>query len=72
MPTPGAQAATDMDSGRVQAVLLANSRSNIIYERFYARYSDTERASIRDVFQQVSQAVTGAVGEEAEQSSRYR
>lgn len=61
-----------MDTGRILAVILTNSRTNVIYERFYAKFSDLERAGIREAFQQAGEGVVLGAGEEAETCSRYR
>ena len=62
----------DTGTGRVQALVLANTRTNVIYERFYAKFSDLERASIREAFQQAGEGLALGVAEEAESCSRYR
>ena len=61
-----------MDTGRIQAVLLANTRANVIYERFYVKLSDLERASIREAFHLASHGLSLGTAAEAEQCSRYR
>ena len=61
-----------MDTGRIQAVVLANNRSNVIYERFYAKFSDLERASIREAFQHAGESLPSGSTDEHEQCSRYR
>ena len=41
-----------MDSqGRIQCALIATASGHIIYERFYERFSDVEKADIRSCFQ---------------------
>lgn len=36
-----------MDTGRVQALIIATASGHVIYERFYERFSDLDRAEIR-------------------------
>ena len=37
--------------GRILCVLIATSGGNIVYERFYERFTDVEKADIRQSFQ---------------------
>ncbi len=37
--------------GRIQCALIATASSNVIYERFYERFSEVEKAEIRSAFQ---------------------
>lgn len=37
--------------GRIQCALIATSGSHVIYERFYERFTDEEKAAIRSAFQ---------------------
>ena len=37
--------------GRIQCTLIATASGHIIYERFYERFSDVEKADIRSCFQ---------------------
>ena len=44
--------------GRIQCVLIATTGSNIVYERFYERFTDIEKADIRHSFQQTQSQLT--------------
>lgn len=44
--------------GRIQCALIATASSNIIYERFYERFSDIEKADIRSCFQRAQNQLT--------------
>ena len=45
-----------MDSqGRIQCALIATASGHIIYERFYERFSDVEKADIRSCFQRTQE-----------------
>lgn len=44
--------------GRIQCILIATTGSNIVYERFYERFLDTEKADIRQSFQQTQSQLT--------------
>ena len=45
-----------MDSqGRIQCALIATAGGHIIYERFYERFSDVEKADIRSCFQRTQE-----------------
>ncbi|KAK9804931.1 hypothetical protein WJX73_000481 [Symbiochloris irregularis] len=59
-------------SPHTEAISLTNTKSNVIYERFYSKFSDWERAGIREAFAQASDGLQLGVAEEAEQCSRYR
>ena len=55
--TVGGQAdQQQMDSqGRIQCALIATASGHIIYERFYERFSDVEKADIRSCFQRTQE-----------------
>ena len=44
--------------GRIQCVLIATTGSSIVYERFYERFTDIEKADIRKSFQQTQTQLT--------------
>ena len=52
--------------GRIQCVLIATAGSNIVYERFYERFTDIEKADIRHCFErsqkQLTQSSTECIG----------
>ena len=48
-----------MDSGRIQAIIIAASSGNVIYERFYDSFSEQDKAELR-----------ASLSESAEQSLR--
>ncbi|CAL5229723.1 g13100 [Coccomyxa viridis] len=49
--------------GRIQCVLIATTGSNIVYERFYERFTDIEKADIRHSFQQTQSQLTQSTTE---------
>lgn len=54
-------------------MLVANKNGNVIYERFYSRFSDLEKSEIRAALHQASEAFVGSSGlDEYEGVSRYR
>ena len=61
-----------MECGRIQAVAVCNTKHNVIYERFYSKFSDLDRAGIREAFLLAGQGVQLGAAEDAEQSSRFR
>jgi hypothetical protein len=44
--------------GRIQCTLIATSSSQVIYERFYERFSDVEKAAIRSAFQSAQRTLS--------------
>ncbi len=44
--------------GRIQCVLIATAGNNIVYERFYERFTDIEKADIRHSFQHAQKQLT--------------
>lgn len=36
-----------MDSGRIQAIIIATSAGNVVYERFYEKFGEQEKAELR-------------------------
>jgi hypothetical protein len=62
-----------METGRIQVVLIATKSGDVIYERFYARFSDLEKSEIRAALHQASEPFVGAAGlDDYEGVSRYR
>jgi hypothetical protein len=64
-----------MDTGRIQAFAVATQTGNVIYERFYSRFSDFEKSEIRTSFHQASEAFLAggpSALEDYEGVSRYR
>jgi len=59
-----------MDTGRVQALIVATTAGHVIYERFYERFTDLDRADIRAACQQTHDAEHSA--QVAESVSRFR
>ena len=59
-----------MDIGRVQALVIATVSGHVIYERFYERFSDLDRADIRAACLQALGADRGTGN--AESVSRLR
>lgn len=60
-----------MDTGRIQAVIIATVSGHVIYERFYERFTDLNRADIRAACQH-THAADRASTSEAEAISRIR
>ena len=61
-----------MDLGRVQSFLLASSAGNVIYERFFANFTDTEKADIRAAFHHTVASGLDTPRDEAEYPGRYK
>ena len=61
-----------MDLGRVQSFLLASSAGNVIYERFFAKFTDTEKADIRAAFHHTVASGLDNPRDEAEYAGRYK
>lgn len=61
-----------MDFGRVVCVLVATRSGQVIYERFYIRLSEAEKADIRLGLDAVSEHWLEDTPEEAERIGRYR
>ena len=36
-----------MDCGRIQAIVIASSAGNVVYERFYDKFSEQDKAEMR-------------------------
>ena len=75
MSSGGAQPATaggaGMDSGCIVAVILASRAKNVIYERFYERFTDLELAEMRSACAALSDAEWGHA-DDSEAVSRFR
>ena len=62
-----------MDTGRIQALILANPTGHVIYERFYSKFGDQERSNIREALYTAGQlAKSPGPGLAAEGCSRFR
>ena len=61
-----------MDFGRVVCVIVANRAGQVLYERFYIRLSEAEKADIRLGLHGVSQHWLDDTPEEAERVGRYK
>jgi len=61
-----------MDTGRIQSVIIATSSGNVVYERFYERMSEHEKAELRAYLAEAGNASTSGSREEQEFASRYR
>ena len=46
-----------MDFGRVHCFLVATKQGEVVYERYYDRYTEVDKAEIRAAFQQATQSV---------------
>ena len=64
---------TALETGRIQAVVLANNTGHVVYERFYAKFGDLDRANIREaLYLAGKQARARTPGAVAEACSRFR
>ncbi|KAK9810121.1 hypothetical protein WJX72_005088 [[Myrmecia] bisecta] len=61
-----------MDSGRIQALVVATTSGSVVYERFYARLSDLEKADLRSAFYKASEPALATAQDEAEFAARYK
>jgi hypothetical protein len=43
-----------MDFGRVHCIVISNKSGAVVYERYYDRYTELDKAEIRAAFQQAS------------------
>ena len=46
-----------MDFGRIHTVLIATKAGEVVYERYYDRYTELDKAEIRSAFQQATETV---------------
>ena len=56
----------------MQSFLLASSAGNVIYERFFASFTDTEKADIRAAFHHTVASGLDNPRDEAEYPGRYK
>ena len=61
-----------MDTGRIHAVILATASGNVVYERFFERYSEQDKAELRAVLAEAAEASTSGAPDGAEFATRYR
>ena len=61
-----------MDCGRIQCFLIATTTGSVVYERFYFRFTDVEKADIRAAFQRASEVAVVGASDESEFADRYK
>ncbi|DBA87000.1 TPA: hypothetical protein ACH3X2_000380 [Trebouxia sp. C0005] len=61
-----------MDCGRIQCFLIATTTGSVVYERFYLRFTDVEKADIRAAFQRASEFLITGASDESEFADRYK
>ena len=61
-----------MDTGRIQAVLIATTSGDVVYERFYERYSEQEKAELRAALYQAAEPSVSDAADGSEFASRYK
>ncbi len=61
-----------MDAGRVQLILVATTSGNVIYERFYERLGENDKAEMRASLAEAAERCLSNRIEASESASRYR
>ena len=61
-----------MDTGRILSIVIATSSGNVVYERFYERVSELEKAELRASLAETADANSSSTREEPEFAARYR
>ncbi|KAK9861641.1 hypothetical protein WJX84_008038 [Apatococcus fuscideae] len=61
-----------MEFGRIQCVLVATSVGDVVYERFYDKFSDLERADIRAAFYSTTEPYLQSLADGAEYAARFK
>lgn len=61
-----------MDAGRVQLILVATSTGNVVYERFYERMGENEKAEMRASLAEAAEKCSTSATESSDFASRYR
>ena len=61
-----------MDIERVQLILVATSAGNVIYERFYERLAENDKAELRSSLAEAAEKCSASSIEGAEYATRYR
>lgn len=61
-----------MDTGRIQSVIIATGSGNVVYERFYERMGEHEKAELRASLAETADTSTSKRREEPEFAARYR
>ena len=61
-----------MDIGRVRLVLIATSAGSVIYERFYERLAENDKAEMRASLAEAAEKCSASPIEGAEFASRFR
>ena len=52
--------------------MIATTAGSVVYERFFLRFTDVEKADIRAAFQRASEAALPGASEESEFADRYK
>lgn len=60
------------DYGRIQALIIANLNGHVVYERFYAAFTDLERADLRSAMQEAAAPILPSKVDGDEYVIRYR
>lgn len=61
-----------MDTGRIQSVIIATASGNVVYERFYERMSEHDKAELRASLAEAAETSTSSSRDESEFAARYR
>ena len=61
-----------MDNERIQLVLIATTSGNVIYERFYERLGEQEKAEMRASIADAAESGSTSTSDGSEYASRYR
>lgn len=61
-----------MDVDRIQAIVIANSVGQVIYERFFERYNEQEKAELRASIAEVAESSYSSPASGVESASRFR
>lgn len=61
-----------MDTGRIQALLVTTPTSEVVYERFYERMSEQEKAELRASLSEAAEVGSIEQPSALEATTRYR
>ena len=61
-----------MDVGRVQAIIIANTEGQVIYERFFEKINEQEKAELRASIAEAAESITVSPADGIDFASRYR
>lgn len=61
-----------MDTGRIHALIVATTSGNVVYERFYERLNEQDKAEMRASLSEAAEAGMARAPDQNEFCTRYR